>query len=54
MPEVISEGLKFKNFMGGCTQTPPTECTVTCSPFAPPPQILPKYYFAPPCLHFSK
>ena len=29
-PKVISEGLKLK-------KDPPTECTVTCSPFAPPP-----------------
>ena len=44
-PEVISEGLKFKNFLGkeggggGMPPHPPTECTVVHSPFAPRPPL---------------
>ena len=37
VPEVISEGLKFKKiFLGAMPPDPPTEYAVTCSPFAPP------------------
>jgi len=47
-PEAISEGLKFKNFLGGACPPTPLEGVLPCT-VPSPPQIFPKYYFAPPC-----
>ena len=35
MPEAISEGLKFKTFLGGLPTEPSRGHVVACSPFAP-------------------
>jgi len=54
-PEVISEGLKIKNFSGGgaCPQIPLESVLPQTVPW--PPQIFYKYHFAPPPLaYFSK
>ena len=50
-PEVISEGLKIKHFLGGMPPDPPRGCVPAHSPLAP--QIFSKYHFAP-LVYFSK
>ena len=46
-PEVISEGLKFKKFLGGGdAPRPPYRVRCRVQSLCPH-QILPKYYFAP-------
>jgi len=50
-PEMISEGLKIKNFSwGACPQTPLLGALLRSVPW--PPQTFSKYHFAPPCIFF--